>query len=257
MLHVFRTRIKKEIVAEFVPPVRRSNKVIILCGGMPGYPSKKELLFFLAKKGYWVFSPRYRGSWESDGSFLKKSPHIDVIDVIDSLSSGFYNLWNNKKYKIKNPSVYLIGSSFGGPAAILASQDKRVEKAVAFSPVVDWQVETKLEPIDWMGKFTKIAFGNGYRFQQKDWNKLKNGKFYNPITAIKDLDKNKIYLIHAKDDKVVYARTSVQFAKKLGCKITLLKKGGHLSTTKLFNVAFWKKVSDFLENHHTNVRRTP
>lgn len=248
MPYILRTRIKKEIVAEFVPPVRRSDKVIILCGGMPGYPTKKELMFFLAKKGYWVFSPRYRGSWESDGWFLKKSPHLDVIDVIDSLSSGFIDLWNNKKYKIKNPKVYLIGSSFGGPAVILASKDKRVRKAVAFSPVTNWRVETKLEPIGWLGKFTRIAFGNGYRFRQKDWDKLRNGKFYNPITAVKELDKNKIYIIHAKDDEVVYADTSIKFAKELGCKITLLKKGGHLSTSNLLKAAFWKRVRDFIKH---------
>lgn len=245
MPHTFRTRIKKEIVAEFVPPTRRSNRVIILCGGMPGYPAKKDLMFWLSNKGYWVFSPRYRGSWESNGSFLKKSPHLDVIDVIDSLSSGFIELWNNKKYKIKNPKVYLIGSSFGGPAVILASMDKRVKKAVAFSPVIDWRVKTKIESVDWLGKFTKIAFGNGYRFKQKDWDKLKNGKFYNPIAAAKWLDKNKIYIIHAKDDEVVYADTSIKFVKELGCKITLLKKGGHLSTALITKAAFWTRISNF------------
>lgn len=246
MSYTLRTRIKKEIIAEFVPSIRRSNKVIILCGGMPGYPAKKELMFFLAGKDYWVFSPRYRGSWESAGLFLKKSPHLDIVDVIDSLSSGFIDLWNNKKYKIKKPKVYLIGSSFGGPAAILASMDTRVRKAIAFSPVIDWKVNSKLESLDRLGKFTKTAFGNGYRFRQKDWNKLKKGRFYSPIAAVNNLDKNKIYIIHAKDDEVVYADTSIKFAKKLGCKITLLKKGGHLSAFNLTKATFWKRVDNFL-----------
>lgn len=248
MPYTLRTRIKKEIVAEFVPPARRSSKVIILCGGMPSYPAAKELMFFLSEKRYWVFSPRYRGSWESDGWFLQKSPHLDVIDVIDSLSSGFYDLWNKKKYRIKNPKVYLIGSSFGGPAVILASTDKRVKRAIAFSPVTNWRVENKIEPIDWMGKFTQVAFGNGYRFKQKDWHKLKNGKFYNPIAVVKNLDKNKIYIIHAKDDEVVYADTSVKFAKELDCKITLLKRGGHLSTSNMMRAIFWKKANNFFKN---------
>ena len=248
MPYTLRTRIKKEIIAEFVLPMRRSNRVIILCGGMPGYPAKKELLFYLSGKGYWVFSPRYRGSWESDGWFLRKSPHLDVIDVIDSLSSGFVDLWNNKRYAIKNPKVYLIGSSFGGPAVILASTDKRVRKAIAFSPVIDWRMETKLEPIDWLGKFTRIAFGNGYRFKQKDWDKLKNGTFYNPNPEIKKIDKKKIYIIHAKDDEVVYAAAPMEFSKKLGCKITLLEKGGHLSTSNLMEATFWRRVSNFLKS---------
>ena len=245
MSYALRARIKKEIITEFILPKRRSNKAIILCGGMPGYPGKKELMFFLAKKGYWVFCPRYRGSWESGGSFLKKSPHLDVIDVIDSLSSGFTDIWNNKKYKIKNPRVYLLGASFGGPAVILASKDKRVKRAVAFSPMTDWKVESKLEPIDWLGHFTRSAFGNGYRFRQKDWDKLKGGVFYNPVAAIPQLDKNKIYIIHAKDDKVVYADTSIKFAKELGCKITILEKGGHLSTSSINKAVFWRRASAF------------
>lgn len=248
MLYTLRTRIKKEIVTEFVLPINKSNKVIILCGGMPSYPAKSELMFFLASKGYWVFLPRYRGSWESDGLFLQKSPHIDIIDVIDILSHGFYDLFNNKKYSIKNPEVYLIGSSFGGTAVILASIDKRVKKAIALSPVTDWRVETKLEPIDWLSKFTKLAFGNGYRFKQSDWNKLKNGNFFNPIKMIEKLDKNKIYIIHAKDDEVVYASTSIKFAEQLGCKITLLKKGGHFSISNLIKSNFLKKVNTFFKN---------
>ena len=206
-------------------------------------------MFFLAEKGFWVFSPRYRGSWESDGSFLEKSPHLDVIDVIDSLSSGFTDLWNNKKYRIKNPKVYLIGSSFGGPAAILASKDTRVKKVIALSPVIDWGVESKLESINWMGRFTRIAFGNGYRFRQKDWDKLKDGKFYNPASELGKLDKNKIYIIHAKDDEVVSIEPAIKFAKELDCKITVLKKGGHLSISNLSRATFWKKVQSFFIIH--------
>lgn len=225
--------------------MRRSNKVVILCGGMPGYPARKELMFFLAEKGFWVFSPRYRGSWESDGSFLKKSPHLDVIDVIDSLSSGFTDLWSNRKYKIKDPKVYLIGSSFGGPAAILASKDTRIKKVTALSPVVDWKVKSRIEPIDWLGKFTRIAFGNGYRFKQKDWDRLKGGTFYNPVSELSELDRSKIYIIHAKDDEVVPVKPVIKFAKALGCKMTVLKRGGHLSSSNLLRAAFWKRISNF------------
>ena len=61
---IFRTRFKKEIVAEFLPPARqgKKQKVIILCDGMSGMPRKQPLMEFLAAKGYWVFYPRYRGA---------------------------------------------------------------------------------------------------------------------------------------------------------------------------------------------------
>ena len=153
-MHILRTRIKDEIVCEFLPPVRRTssvkpvNKVIILCGGMPAYPGKKDLPEFLANQGYWVFIPRYRGSWESAGNFLAISPHQDVLDIIDQLPKGFRVLWTGKIYKITEPEIYLIGSSFGGAAVILASRDAYVKKAIALSPVIDWRVETKTEPIN-------------------------------------------------------------------------------------------------------------
>ena len=246
-MHALRARIEKEIITEFVLPKRGGNKVIILLSGMPTVPSKTELMFFLAGKGYWVFLPRYRGTWESDGSFLKKSPHLDVIDLIDSFTFGFQDIWTSKLYRIKNPEVYLIGSSFGGAAAILASKNKQVKKVVALSPVIDWRIKSKTEPIEWLGKFTKKAFGNAYRFTSKDWNKLKTGFFFNPIAEIENLDKEKLYIIHAKDDDVVYSRPSEEFSKSLDSKFTLLKTGGHLSLSNLTIPSFWKPISKFIE----------
>lgn len=248
-MHASRTRFKKEIVSEFMAPVRESNKVIILCGGMPGYPGKKEeLMEWLAKKGFWVFIPRYRGSWESGGEFLKKSPAEDIKDVMDGIQSGFTDLWSHASYEMRNPSYYLIASSFGGPAAILNSRDKRVKKVVALSPVIDWTAEKSSE-IDKLRKFTESAFGNAYRSNKKNWEKLKTGKFFNPMSEINKLDGKKIMIIHAKDDKVVSYKPSQEFGSILNslavgageAKFLLLPKGGHLSTSEL--PKFWKKIS--------------
>ena len=81
---MFRTRFKKEIVAEFLPPPRphKKEKLIVLCDGMPSIPHKQPLATFLSQKGYWVIYPRYRGAWESGGQLLEKSPHVDILDVI-------------------------------------------------------------------------------------------------------------------------------------------------------------------------------
>lgn len=247
-MHIFRTRIKNEIVSEFLPPVKPSRRVIILCEGMPSYPYKKDLMIAMAQKGYWVFLPRYRGTWESGGSFLKKSPHQDILDVINQLPKGFPNLWDGKIQKIKNPIVYLIGSSFGGPAALLASKHKNVKRVVALSPVIDWTKESKIEPLDWLARFTKKAFGNGYRFSQKDWNKLKPGKFYNPAGQLGLIDAKKVFIIHSEDDEIVDTKSVKDFAKKIGCKILLLKKGGHLSFSKLITPPLWNKVRNFISN---------
>jgi alpha-beta hydrolase superfamily lysophospholipase len=250
-MYTLRTRIKKDIVCEFVAPKKRSNKVVIVCAGMPGYPGRSdEMLFWLAKRGYWAFLPRYRGTWESGGKFLQKSPHQDVLDIIDQLPKGFIDLYNNKNYKIKNPKVHLIGSSFGGPAVILASQNPKVKKAVAFSPVVDWreEVHSKTEPMPWLEKFTRAAFGEGYRFNHLDWKKLEKGEIYNPASAIKKLDAKKIFIVHASDDKVVDTRSVKKFIKELGCDNIILRRGGHLSARNAMKPQFWRKIKKFFNN---------
>lgn len=245
-MHTLRTRIKADIVSEFLPPSKPSNKVVILCGGMPSYPSKKEVIFALAKRGYWVFVPRYRGTWESEGHFLKTSPHNDIVDIINQLPKGFQDLWSGEVKKIENPSVYLFGSSFGGPAALLASKHKNVKKVVVLSPVLDWRVESKVEPLDWLSKFTRSAFGTAYRFEQKDWNKLKTGKFYNPATQTSLIDVKKVFIIQPQDDEIVSAAIAKEFALKTGSKILILRSGGHLSFSQLMTPLLWKKIQHFI-----------
>jgi pimeloyl-ACP methyl ester carboxylesterase len=245
--HTLRARFKKEIVCEFVSPARRSNKVIILCGGAPTMPSAKDLLLYLSNKGYWAFFPRYRGTWESGGTFLKKSLHLDIRDVIDELPRGFtaFGL-KPKRYRIARPEIYLVGGSFGGPAALLASRDERVKKAFVISPVVDWRAPSKAEPMGWLEGFMREAFGMGYRFKHSDWRKLMRGRFYNPVHEIHTLDPKKIYIIHTKDDESVRAKEVVQFAEKLGCTFTLLKKGGHTGARALMRPVMWHRFERFI-----------
>lgn len=233
-MHLLRTRIKKDIICEFLPPENiNSKKVIILCDGMPSLPSKKHIMFFFAEKGFWVFHPRYKGTWESHGEFLKNEPHKDILDVIDQLPKGFISLWDNVSYKINPEKILIIGSSFGGTAAILASQDPRVTFSIALSPVIDWTVESENEPLDWLFDFIKNAFGNAYRVSKKDWNKLKSGKFYNPISQINNLDGKKFYIIHAQDDDIVSYKPLIDFQEIIKCRATIKKSGGHLSLSKI------------------------
>src|SRR5947209_9679933 len=98
---MFRTRFKKEIVAEFLPPTRpgKLERVIILCDGMPSIPRKQSLVEFLSGKGYWVFYPRWRGSWESGGQFLEKSPHLDILDIVSELTKEIKELAFGKKFR--------------------------------------------------------------------------------------------------------------------------------------------------------------
>ncbi|MBU6500843.1 MAG: prolyl oligopeptidase family serine peptidase [Patescibacteria group bacterium] len=255
-MHILRTRFKKEIVSEFLPPFRRADwkhgRIIIFCSGMPSVPAKGGLLEFWSKKGYWVFLPRYRGTWESGGKFLRVSPEKDIMDVIDGLSSGIKDLWGGpgggKIYRLHPRKIFIIGGSFGGPAAILCSRDKRVVKSVAISPVIDWRVDSKIEPMGMLSRFTRSAFGEAYRFSQSDWKRLSGGKFYSPAEHTREIDGKKIFIIQAKDDKYVFWQPARKFAKYTGAKLLLLKKGGHLSLDITMQPRFYKLIRKFMRS---------
>lgn len=247
--HILRTRFKKEIVAEFLPPIKPSNKVIILLAGVPSIPEKEEVIRFLSKAGYWVFFPRYRGSWESDGKFLDKSPTRDVLDIIDQLPKGFKNLWKNETIKLKPEEIFIIGSSFGGAASILASLDSRVKKSIALSPVIDWRSRTKTnEPLEKIIRFIKIGFGQAYRpISPNVWRKLKQGEFYNPMAQTKKIDGRKIMIIHCQNDKITPFEDSKKFAKTTRAKLLSFKTGSHFSLSDILRPAIFRQVNTFFK----------
>ena len=254
-MYPYRTRFKKEIVAEFLPPARydlkKKQKVVILCDGAPGVPKNRSLVQFFAKKGYWAIYPRYRGTWESDGKFLEFSLEKDLLDVIDQLPKGFKTMGDahhgktTKTWKIALSTIYVIGGSFGGPAAIFASKDPRVMKVVAISPVVEWRAPSKAEPMPWLEKFFLAGFGNGYRFSHKNWKKLESGKFYNPLPRWREFDGKKILIYHAKDDRSVRWNEVSQFAKLTHATIVLRKRGGHLGKDLLTRPAEFRRIQKF------------
>jgi len=250
MPYTLRTRFAKDIVAEFLPPTRptKTAKVITICGGMPSYNSKESLIEFYSGKGYWVIAFRYRGSWESEGKFLRFSPEQDVLDIVDQLPKGFTDLWSKKKYKVNPKKIFLFGISFGGPAAILASRDKRINKVVALAPVVDWRKESRGEPLNFLYSFVIRGFGQAYRMELQNWNKLKSGKFYNPVHHAKEIDGRKILIIHAKDDNIVNYGPVAQFAHNVQAQLITLPKGGHLRTIYFMQPRFYKRIQQFLKS---------
>jgi len=248
--YILRARFKKEIIAEFLAPARPSKKTIILLSGLPTVPEKDEVIRFLSKAGYWVFFPRYRGTWESGGKFLDKSPEQDVFDIIDQLPKGFKNLWKNETLKINPQEIFVIGSSFGGAGAILSSLDSRVKKSIALSPVIDWQSRAKsAEPLEKIIRFVEAGFGQAYRPASRTvWRKLKNGDFYNPMARLKEINGQKIFIIHAKNDKITSFENAEKFAKITKAKLLAFKTGGHFSLSDLLRPKIYRRVNAFLKS---------
>jgi acetyl esterase/lipase len=249
---MFRSRFKKDILAEFLPPSRphKNDRVIILCDGMPSVARKQPLAAFLAQKGYWVFYPRYRGAWESGGAFLARSPHLDILDVMDELPKGVREAAFGQKFSLTPNRIFVIGGSFGAPAAILSSLDARVKGVIANCPVVDWSILKKSEKAETSNPsyaaYIGEAFGNAYRLSDRNWNKLHSGKFYNPMQHVDELDPSKIMMFHAKDDPYVPWRSVYQFSKRTGAQLKLLSRGGHLRTEFIVH-RYWRQIKRFFD----------
>ena len=254
--HPGRTRFG-DIVCEYTAPLRKSNKVLVLASGMPGYPGGSgKAIRSLAERGYWVFVPRYAGSWESRGKFLAHSPHEDVLTVVHGVSEEFMDIWSGKTLRIAKPRVYVIGASFGGAAAILAARDKAVVKAIALSPVVDWRGQEKTtEPVDLMAHFVHEAFGEAYRGDVSVWKKLAGGKFYSPVHELSQCGTyevphwgKKLMIIHAKDDDVVPHDAAKQFAETVGAQFVSLRTGGHFGVSNVLKPRLYRRADAFLKH---------
>ena len=221
-----RTRFGKDIVCEVARPPRASHKALLLIGGLPSLPSKPQLLEYYANKGYWVFMPRIRGTWESGGEFLQYSPEVDHQIVINGIIKGWRVVWTGEKFVLKPKHIDVIGGSFGGTAAVLLSALTEVRKIVAFAPVIDWTVESKGEPHVKFKSFIREAYGMAYRGDSKNLDKLFKGEIYDPATA-SGLVGKKMLIVHAKDDEIVPYEPVVGFADKHSAKLVLREKGGH------------------------------
>jgi pimeloyl-ACP methyl ester carboxylesterase len=252
---MFRTRFRQQIVAEFLPPTRERQvqRLIILCDGMPSIPRKQSLSEFLAAKGFWVIYPRYRGAWESDGHFLDKSPHEDILDIIGELPKEMKEIAFGKRFRLSPDQIFVIGGSFGGAAAILSSLDSRVNRVVANCAVVDWSILDEAEKAETSkanyAEYIHEAFGNAYRLSDDNWRKLRSGTFYNPWQHCSEIDGSKVLMFHAEDDSNVPYERANKFAEITGAQLKTLKHGGHISTDYIVR-KYWPQIKKFFDSAH-------
>lgn len=241
-MHLYRTTFVGEIVAEFLPPKHPSNDVVILCDGLPTELSKKRLVEWLSKKGFWTFHVRYRGTWESGGRFLDHPPEQDILDVIQALPNGFTDAWSGESFALQPGRVCVIGASFGGTVALMASLHAVVQKVIAISPVVDWTVDAD-EPMDWLERVIQNGYFGAYRFSHEDWMRLSRGEFFQPIAHVDTFDPGKIFLVHALDDRVVPIGPARTFVEQVKCAYRFYETGGHDLRPKLLR---WPSSSRLL-----------
>lgn len=248
---IYRTRFAKAIVAEVAFPEKQTGKILILAQGFPSVPSKRSVLEFLVGEGYTVIFPRYRGTWESDGYFLGQTPTKDIADVIETLhkEKRFWCTFSQVWIPLQVKNFFIIGSSFGGPAALALSESPLVKKVVLLSPVLDWQATSNDESFHEMIRFTMEGFGMATRLRSpKDWQKLLQKDFYSFPSTLSQTAKKKIFLIHCHDDTVVPIGPARDMIKNKNIRYHYFKpQGGHLGIGHITRLFYWHKIKNFFE----------
>ncbi|MCC6290846.1 hypothetical protein IT398_02175 [Candidatus Nomurabacteria bacterium] len=221
-----------DIVFEFsVSPASRAT--IILCDGLPSVPKQRQVMDLLQAKGYNVFFPRYRGTWESGGNFLAQSPALDILELVALIKSGSVTeLYSNQKFST-NPRLYLVGSSWGATVALSLADNPDVARVIAFSPIVDFvshQQNSQGQNLQWLKQFIRRAFYQGYRFEDKDWERMLSGELFKPSLKLKP---ETTTIVYDRSDEEI-SSTDIETYCQIGGATAVQVTGiGHLSFSKI------------------------
>ncbi|MEM4259325.1 MAG: hypothetical protein QXS38_01000 [Candidatus Pacearchaeota archaeon] len=244
------------IFVEFVLQDRLADAIILL----PNFPSGNdfsELIAFFFEKGYHVFVPRYRGSYQSAGKFLSKNPVDDLIGVLNALDEGeIKSLWDGKKQSFRINKKILVSSGFGGAIALgLAAKSGLASHLILQAPIWDFKMHNSNgdeQDIEKMSEFVRNAYKNCYRYSFKNFRR-KMSKFeeLNPAYYLPRVNELPILVMHDPNDKIVNLRHTKE-------KIALLQKATYLEHylgPKLnadILSAYWKDIDKFIKINYVN-----
>lgn len=225
-----------DILCEVGIPDRRRRDVIIILPGLPSIPKAQSLCKRLVAEGFIVVAPRYRGTWESNGKFLERSPVEDVHDVVNMVRKGrFAELSAGATVTFSPRRILVWGSSFGGYVGIAAMKaNKALAKGVFFAPLVSvvrlGEHPPEEKPREHLA-FLARAWPNVYR--------LRSGTRFIDDSLVGDgcaemgrLRGKRLLIYHAVDDDVVSVHQSRSFVEEAGrsgvdAELVRLRSGGH------------------------------
>lgn len=233
---IYRSKID-DIIFEFSPAENEFCGIVIICEGLPSVPKQRELLSYLSAAGYFVIFPRYRGTWESDGEFLKESPAKDIKDIINFIKNNkIKELYAGKEFDVRDKNINILGSSFGGSIALSLADNTDIDKIIALSPIVDFKTHNKdgnEQNLLWLKDFIGQAFGRGYRFNDKNWDKMVSGELFNPKQKLDEKESEKISTIYDQSDKEIDYKKIENYASQNNIKTIKWDNVGHISFSKL------------------------
>jgi len=246
------------IFFEFALQNRNADAIIIL----PDFPSRNKydsLISFFYNRGYHVFVPRYRGSYQSNGKFLSKNVVDDLSLFVDDLEKGqVKSLWDMKKKEFKINRKLLIGHSFSGPIALgLAAKSPRFSHIILMSPIWDfskYKPEGEENDLKKISEFVQRAYKNCYRYTFKDMvKKLNKFKELNSEFYLQPLIKTPILVMHDPNDKIVPFKYTKEKLGELQNATYIEHLLGHKFTDSLIN-SHWQMIDKFIKINYFEKR---
>jgi len=240
-----------EIFFEFMVHKEKRDAIIIL----PGFPSSNnldEIISFFYEKGFHVFFPRYKGTFQSKGFFLGTNPVNDLTKFVTQLKKErAINLWDMKRVHFKINKLYLLGGSFGGSVACaLSATSREVTKAVVASPIWDYEMhnkEFKEQDLVQLTRFVKRAFRNLYRYNFNNLvDKMKKFKEFSFSFYEKNL-KKPILIFHDSNDYSVSIKHSRNAVKNIKNLKLIETDAGHGLSIKLLR-GYYSQIEKFLRD---------
>lgn len=238
-----------KIFFEFLVHKGKKDSIILL-EGFPSSNQRDYLMRFFYEKGFNVFFPRFKGSFQSEGVFLETDPVKDILYFIEKIKEGSAkNLWDMEDIMFSTGKINLIGSSFSGAIACgLSASSKEISRLVLASPVLDYEkhnIKGNEQDLDSLTMFVKRAYKNLYRFSFNSIQEKMNT--FDKISPNFYLKSNMppTLIFHDPTDNSVSIQHAREICSKLkNCQLVETEEG-HGFSEKLLD-KYSKKILNFL-----------
>ncbi len=200
--------------------------LVSLSGMPPGAPLSKHhpAVVEAVSRGWSVLVPSYPGTYDSSGTFSPRQALRMVRRCVAFCEGGTgTELWGDTDVSWRCREVALLGTSFGGALALVATARLHIQRVLAISPVVDWKMELGEDDAE-LKRIMRRAFPKTMR-PGDDWDEW---GVVNPADEVKALHHATIFVVAARDDTVVPIAHSEWLAKQVQVSLTRVPEGGHI-----------------------------
>lgn len=238
-----------DLFFEFLTHEEPSDTIIYL-EGFPSSGFHDDMIKFLYEKGYNVFVPHYRGTYQSKGKFLSRNIVKDFVEFVEELrKEKAVNLWDMSTVGFGIKNLILIGGSFSGAVCCGLASEVEFHKMILSAPVLDFRKMNERdneEDLEHLMQFVKRAYSNVIRFHFKNLpeqiSKYKETlpEYYEPKLNLP------ILVLHDPKDETVSIKSSKELAERKSNVKLIEHNYGHGSWKPLEKE--WSKVSKFLKD---------